>query len=258
MANNSAGASSRSPHQQEGLAVKDSCMAIALQHSHATIAHDWSVAEAALSHSVAGPVSTAARDEVTSASSAALSVDRRPHEPLPASRVGPLMVDAASALGPAEATGCADGESASGHPVADSSSLDTAADLVIKPHSAATAGSAAKTHKSWPAGSSLGQTDMLSTEALVQVDMPLTKALVQSSGTGCEDVLEMSEEHWAVGRVRQRESWVSRSFRGKVHSSCTLQLLSKTQHGVSIKVNTWFDSLVAFVASSCTVLWVDG
>lgn len=80
------------------------------------------------------------------------------------------------------------------------------------------------------------------TTTLVQAELPLVKALVQSSGTGCEDVLQMSEERRGVGRVRQRDSWVSRSFRGKAQSSCTLQLLHKAQQGVSIKVCAWFDS----------------
>lgn len=69
-----------------------------------------------------------------------------------------------------------------------------------------------------------------------QTDMSIVKALVQCSGTGCEDILEMRETAKPARRVRQRDSWVSRSFRGAAHSSCTLQLLHKTQSSVSIKV----------------------
>ena len=79
--------------------------------------------------------------------------------------------------------------------------------------------------KAWSADSGLG--------------MPLTKAVVQCSGTGCEDVLQMSKERRQLsGRVKQRETWVSRSFRGKAQSSCTLQLLQKVQCSVSIKVGS--------------------
>lgn len=70
------------------------------------------------------------------------------------------------------------------------------------------------------------------------LDMPIVKTLVQCSGTGCEDVLEMCARASPASRVRQREIWVSRSFRGPAHSSCTLQLLHKTQSGVSIKVGS--------------------
>ncbi|KAL0039818.1 hypothetical protein WJX77_008866 [Trebouxia sp. C0004] len=69
------------------------------------------------------------------------------------------------------------------------------------------------------------------------VDMPVVKALVQCSGTGCEDVLVMCERAEPACRVRQRDSWVSRSFRGEAHSSCTLQLLHKNQTGICIKVS---------------------
>lgn len=147
-------------------------------------------------------------------------------------------------------------ETAPQHALDDSASLHTAACATGQSQSSA-AGSMPQANRSWrssaraglvqgnlPLTKALGQTDMPQTKALVQTDMPLikalvqrdmplTKALVQSSGTGCEDVLEMSE---AVSRVRQRDSWVSRSFRGKVQSSCTLQLRSKSQHGVSVKV----------------------
>lgn len=70
------------------------------------------------------------------------------------------------------------------------------------------------------------------------LDVPIVKTLVQCSGTGCEDVLEMCARGRPASRVRQRETWVSRSFRGAAHSSCTLQLLHKTQSGVSIKVGS--------------------
>ena len=92
---------------------------------------------------------------------------------------------------------------------------------------AATAGaSAMESSNSRQAGSSLGR-----------AEVPLTKALVQSSGTGCEDVLEVSDEWRPFRRVRQQDSWVSRSVRRQMESSCTLQLLHKSQHGVSIKVS---------------------
>jgi len=68
------------------------------------------------------------------------------------------------------------------------------------------------------------------------VDMPVVKALVQCSGTGCQDVLVMCEGAKPACKVRQRDSWVSRSFRGEAHSSCTLQLLHKNQRGICIKV----------------------
>ena len=68
------------------------------------------------------------------------------------------------------------------------------------------------------------------------VDMPVVKALVQCSGTGCKDVLVMCKRAKPASRVRQRDSWVSRSFRGEAHSSCTLQLLHKNQRGICIKV----------------------
>jgi hypothetical protein len=68
------------------------------------------------------------------------------------------------------------------------------------------------------------------------VDMPVVKALVQCSGTCCQDVLVMCEGAKPACKVRQRDSWVSRSFRGEVHSSCTLQLLHKNQRGICIKV----------------------
>lgn len=69
------------------------------------------------------------------------------------------------------------------------------------------------------------------------VDMPVVKALVQCSGAGCEDVLVMCERAKPASRVRQRDSWVSRSFRGEAHSSCTLQMLHKNQTGICIKVH---------------------
>lgn len=69
-----------------------------------------------------------------------------------------------------------------------------------------------------------------------QTDMSIVKALVQCSGTGCEDILEMRETAKPARRVRRRDSWVSRSFRGAAHSSCTLQLLHRSQSSVSIKV----------------------
>lgn len=68
------------------------------------------------------------------------------------------------------------------------------------------------------------------------VDLPVVKALVQCSGTGCEDVLVMCKRAKPACRVGQRHSWVSRSFRGEAHSSCTLQLLHKNQTGICIKV----------------------
>ncbi len=70
------------------------------------------------------------------------------------------------------------------------------------------------------------------------VDMPVVKALVQSSETGCEDVLAMCERAKPACSVRQRDSWVSRSFRGEAHSSCTLQLLHKNQRGRKRKAYT--------------------
>ena len=83
------------------------------------------------------------------------------------------------------------------------------------------------------------------------VDMPVVKALVQCSGTGCEDVLLMCEKAKPASRVRQRDSWVSRSFRGEAHSSCTLQLLHKHQRGICIKVcicqNACLDTLYSFL-----------
>ena len=68
------------------------------------------------------------------------------------------------------------------------------------------------------------------------VGMPVVKALVQCSGTGCQDVLVMCQRAKPASRVRQPDSWVSRSFRGEAHSSCTLQLLHKNQTGICIKV----------------------
>ena len=83
------------------------------------------------------------------------------------------------------------------------------------------------------------------------VEMPVVKALVQCSGTGCEDVLLMCERAKPACRVGQRDSWVSRSFRGEAHSSCTLQLLHKHQRGICIKVcicqNACLDTLYSFL-----------
>jgi len=87
-------------------------------------------------------------------------------------------------------------------------------------------------------------------------DMPVVKALVQCSGTGCEDVLVMCERAKPACRVKQRDSWVSRSFRGEAHSSCTLQLLHKNQRGICIKVCicqiACLDTLYNFLPTLCS------
>ena len=169
-------------------------------------------------------------------------MDTLPAKAPPTSHLDVRTAAAAAASEPAAAaftSGCTAAESASERAAAETAKAAPAA--VIKPQNAA-AWSAAETDSNRPAGSSGGQIDLPLRAALVQAEMPLTKALVQSSGTGCEDVLQMSEECQATSRVRKRDSWVSRSFRGKAQSSCTLQLLSKTQRGVSIKVHDWCDS----------------
>lgn len=222
-------------------------MAVAAQHTRPTTAHDWPPVKptAALAQSPASLTSPKARDESTSGLPAALSLDSLASEPLPTPHVAAAAAAAPTAA--ALTAGCTTDESASGHAPADeaadeaASSLITAAGTVLKPQSAA-ARSAAKTENSQPAGPRVGQMDVPPTTTLMQAETPLVTALVQSSGTGCQDVLEMSEERPGWGRVRQRDSWVSRSFRGKAQSSCTLQLLSKTQHGMSIKVCAWFDA----------------
>ena len=245
IASDSARDSIQSPHQQGRLADAD--LAIAAHCAHAAQAHHQAPAEAsaAVSQSAARPAPTVGQDEVTSVSSSvALSVDTLRATPLPTSHLNVQTAAAAAASEPAAAAfiaGCTAAESASGCAAAETASLKTAAAAVIKPQSAA-ARSVAETDNNRPAGSIVGQMDLPLTATLAQAEMPLTKALVQSSGTGCEDVLQMSEVRQAMGRGRQRNCWVSRSFRGNAQSSCTLQLLSKTQHGVSIKVYDWSDS----------------
>lgn len=255
MSNTSAGDSGQFLNRQEGL-ITDSNMAIAVQHSHATTACDWPSVKltAAPSHSPASLASPKA-DEATSELPAAASMHSLAAKPLPTSHVEARMAATAAAVDSeptaASTSGCTAADSESQHAAAESesqhaaaeaaSSLPTAAATVIKPHSAA-ARSAAETDNSQPAGSKVGQMGLPLTTTLMQAELPLVKALVQSSGTGCEDVLQMSKERLAVGKVRARDSWVSHSFRGKAQSSCTLQLLHKTQHGVSIKVWAWIDS----------------
>ena len=201
----------------------DAHMTMAVQQSHATAAS--SVAEAAAkSPSVARLASTAAQADATSASLAAQPVYTLPAKVLPTTHVAPCMLPAESASQRAAAEAASQpmaAVSAARHVADEAASLDTASGSMPE----------ANTGCSTRAG--LMQSDMPLAKALVQTHLPLTKALVQSSGTGCEDILEMSEP---VSRVRQRDSWVTRSFRGNVQSSCTLQLQCKAQHGVSIKV----------------------
>ncbi len=88
------------------------------------------------------------------------------------------------------------------------------------------------------------------------VDMPVVKALVQCSGTGCEDVLVMCTRAKPACKVMQRDSWVSRSFRGEGHSSCTLQLLHQNQTGICIKVcicqTACLEMLNSFLPTLCS------
>ena len=243
----SAGDSGRGPNQQK-LIPADSNMAIAAQHTHGTTtAHDWPSEKltAAPCHSPASLASPKASDEATSELPAAVSMHSLAAKPLPTSHVEARMAATAAAVVSeptvASTSGCTAADSESQHAAADSesqhaaSSLPTAAATVIKPSSTA-ARSAAETDNSRPAGSKVGQMGLPHTTSLVQAELPLVKALVQSSGTGCEDVLQFSKERPAIGRVRMRDSWVSRGFQGNAQSSCTVQLLHKTQHGVSIKV----------------------
>ena len=145
----------------------------------------------------------------------------RSAKPVPSSLATQLLQLPSSVLNPAA------GVAARGHAAAESTSPETAAEAGSIP-ARTPAASIANLSKGWSAGSGLRQ-----------AEVPLTKALVQCSGTGCEDVLEMSKEHRQLsGRVRQRDTWVSRSFRGKAQSSCTLQLLQKVQRGVNIKVGS--------------------
>lgn len=233
--------------------LADGQMASAVQQSHATVAPSMAEAAAMLQLVPRLLSPRAAQAAVTSASSAAVSVDNLPTKALLTSHVGPQMSAAASGVSAAESAPerTAAAESASKPTAAESASQPAAVESVPrhaldksafepgacamgKPQSTA-AGVMAEANRGWSARA-----------GLVQTDMPLTKALVQSSGTGCEDILEMSQ---TVSRVRQRDSWVSRSFRGKVQSSCTLQLQSQAQHGVSIKVLS-FSPLLAIVLLS--------
>lgn len=76
----------------------------------------------------------------------------------------------------------------------------------------------------------------------VLVDMPLVKRLVQSSGAGCKDVLELSSKK--VWGSRKRDCWVTRSFQGRTESSCTLLL--KRGHLTNITIKVWAATLVLY------------
>ena len=80
----------------------------------------------------------------------------------------------------------------------------------------------------------------------VLVDMPVVKRLVQSSGAGCKDVLELSSEK--VLGSRKRDCWVTRSFQGRTESSCTLQL--KRGHLTNITVKVWAATLELYSCRS--------